>query len=118
MLLATAALAVLLSPLELCLSAAVLRLPCPGCGMTRASLALVHGDIKAALAFHPLSIVLVPCVLLFFAAQGVRYVGTGNSWSTTPLPRWTEVLAAALIAMLVVVWIARFFGYFGGPVSV
>jgi hypothetical protein len=108
----------LLSPVKLCLMAVLLRVPCPGCGLTRAGMALLHGDVARATSFHPLAIVLVPLATLFVSVQAARYVRTGAAWSRTPLPRWVEAVAAALVAMLVVVWVARFFGYFGGPVSV
>jgi hypothetical protein len=108
----------LLSPMRLCLTAALLHLPCPGCGLTRAGLALLHGDVARATAFHPLAIVLVPLTAVLLATETARYVRTGNAPRSTRLPRWADALAAALVAMLIVVWVARFFGYFGGPVSV
>ena len=37
---------------------------CPFCGMTRATLALGHGDVRGALGFHPLA----PLVLAGFVA--------------------------------------------------
>lgn len=36
-----------------CMFAEMTGLPCPGCGMTRASLALMRGDLRTALLFHP-----------------------------------------------------------------
>jgi hypothetical protein len=36
-------------------------LPCPGCGLTRSTVTLLHGDLSASLYFHPLG---VPLVLL------------------------------------------------------
>lgn len=39
-------------------------LPCPGCGLTRATVALLRGDIRAMLFFHPLA----PVFLAFWAA--------------------------------------------------
>ena len=38
---------------------------CAGCGMTRASLALIHGDIHKAAYYHPL-VFMIPAVLLLF----------------------------------------------------
>ena len=37
-----------------CWFRAALGFPCPGCGTSRAAAALVRGDIKQALEFHPL----------------------------------------------------------------
>ena len=40
-------------------------LPCPGCGLTRGTTALLRGDVQRALAFHPFSpLVIVGIVLL------------------------------------------------------
>lgn len=38
----------------LCVFRLVTGFPCPGCGMTRALVSLLRGDIPAALGFHPL----------------------------------------------------------------
>jgi len=38
---------------DLCVIHNVTSLPCPGCGMTRAIIALTHGDLQAAVGLHP-----------------------------------------------------------------
>lgn len=50
-----------------CLYKTFLHIPCPGCGMTRAWLSLLRGDIAGAFAFHPLfwSIPLLYAYMLF-----------------------------------------------------
>lgn len=40
-------------PLWPCTFASLTGLPCPGCGLTRGTLALAHGDWRSALLFHP-----------------------------------------------------------------
>src|SRR5512139_2582425 len=45
-----------------CPSRALLGIPCPGCGLTRATLALLRGDVAASLALHPLAPVVLPVV--------------------------------------------------------
>jgi hypothetical protein len=85
--------------------------------MTRAALALLHGDVARAYALHPLSIVLVPFAGGIIAHQIARYVRTGHAWSD-PLPRFIEPIAAGLIVLLLGVWVARWCGLLGGPVSV
>jgi hypothetical protein len=85
--------------------------------MTRAALALLRGDFARAYALHPLSIVMVPFVAAIVARQVVLYVRTGSAWKS-PLPRWIEPLAAALMLLVLGVWIARWCGLFGGPVAV
>jgi hypothetical protein len=108
--------AMALLPYRLCLSAALLHLPCPGCGMTRATLALLHGDWAAALMLHPLSIIIAPLGAAFALEQAARYIATGRV--LVRLAQWQQTLLAALGALLVVVWVLRFFGWFGGPVAI
>lgn len=108
--------ALLFSPVKLCLMALALRIPCPGCGMTRATMALLHGDIAHAFALHPLSPLIVPLAAGLLLSQGATYLRTGRTFETASVPRSIEVLAAALVTLLFVVWVLRFFGCFGGPV--
>jgi len=44
---------------QLCPFKLILGLPCPGCGMTRSVVTLLHGDLAASLHFHPLGLPLV-----------------------------------------------------------
>ena len=46
--------------IPVCLFRAISGLPCPGCGLTRALVALLHGDPAAAFAHHPYSFILLP----------------------------------------------------------
>jgi hypothetical protein len=109
--------ALLFSPVKLCLMAVVLHLPCPGCGMTRATMALLRGDFAHAIALHPLSPLVAPLAGGWIAAEAVAYVRQGGAFGTTRVPRAIELFAAALTILLLGVWLARFFGLFGGPVS-
>lgn len=50
-------------------------LPCPGCGMTRAWVFALHGEVSAALAANPFVVVLLPAavaLVIAMAAAGVR----------------------------------------------
>jgi hypothetical protein len=112
---------VALSDTPLCPTALVFGIPCPGCGLTRATLALSHGDVRAALGFHPLAPLLVPLVAWVFGKALVDYVRgappapPARAWWARRTAVW---LASALFVLLVGVWLARFAGYFGGPVAV
>jgi hypothetical protein len=108
---------VLFSPIKLCLTAVILHVPCPGCGMTRATLALLRGDFAQATAVHPLAPLVAPIAVAFFGMQATAYVRTGRAFGTGSVPRMLELVGAILVILLVAVWLARFFGYFGGPVS-
>jgi hypothetical protein len=89
-------------------------LPCPGCGLTRSSVALLHGDLSTAVYFHPLG----PPIIL--AAVIVGLVDAWAWWrshqpgsTTTASPSWLlERLGVSpapwvAIGALVVVWLIR-----------
>jgi hypothetical protein len=106
-----------------CPTALFLGIPCPGCGLTRATLALMRGDVGAAVRLHPLVFVLAP---LFAAALGAALLDYVRGGTPTAPARFTEWFskrtrygaALALLVALVGVWGARFAGYLGGPVPV
>jgi hypothetical protein len=99
---------------SVCPAAGILGVPCPSCGLSRASMALLRGDWRRAHAIHPL---VVP-VLVFLATASVVTWGE-LGWSRRP---WLRVLLSALGVALVIgmtlLWAARFRGLFGGPVEV
>jgi hypothetical protein len=102
-----------------CPVAFVLRVPCPGCGMTRATLRLLHGDLHGALAFHPLVPMLLPCAVLFFGVNTVMYIRHGDwGYVDRQMGRGITAVAGVMALLAIGVWLARFFGAFGGPVPV
>ena len=53
-----------------CLTRAVSGYPCPGCGITRATLSFLHGDWESAFNFHPLFL-LIDAYIVFIAVYMV-----------------------------------------------
>lgn len=53
-----------------CLFHEMTGLPCPGCGMTRAIVALLHGDLAQAFTHHPLGVP-VAAIWLLLAVAGL-----------------------------------------------
>lgn len=105
--------------LPLCPFALITRHPCPGCGLTRAALELAQGHVAEALRLHPLSILLVPVVGLIMAHNVLAYIKDGRASATESLQGRAATAIAIVLGLLgVAVWIARFFGAFGGPVPV
>lgn len=105
--------------IPLCPVAAVAHVPCPGCGLTRATVALLHGHLGEAVRMHPLAPIVVPLFAGFLGYASVVYVRHGR-WPGAAGPG-AQRLAIAGITMwmlLVGVWLARFHGAFGGPVPV
>ncbi len=104
---------------RVCPFAIVTGHPCPGCGLTRATVALLQGHLAEALHLHPLSVVVSPLFAGMFAYNALVYVREGR-WAAAEgvQGRWVSAGALVLMVLLVGVWIARFFGAFGGPVPV
>ena len=110
------------SEVPVCPTALFFGVPCPGCGLTRATLALLHGHVREALALHPLVPVLAPLflgamakVLFDFVRGPPPHAAPRRSFWITPAG---TALASVLLIAVLGVWIARFAGYFGGPVPV
>lgn len=107
--------------LPFCPLASVAGIPCPGCGLTRATLALAHGDVPHALALHPLVFVLSPLFIfaVLSAAWGfVRGPRANEKPRTWLASRTASALFGVLLVVTLGVWGARFFGCFGGPAPV
>ena len=107
----------------MCPTALFFGIPCPGCGLTRATLALLRGDVGAALHFHPLVFVLTPLAAYALGTTLLDYVRGGTAGRTGALANWfgdarplrRGVRAARRRARRLG---RRFAGYFGGPVPV
>lgn len=82
-----------------CFFKATSGIPCPGCGMTRAFLSLLSGDVTQAFYWHPLW----PMVIL--APLGLYYQHVKPS---APMNRWV----IGLIAFVLLIHGYRMFEYF------
>jgi hypothetical protein len=105
--------------IPLCPVALLTGRPCPGCGLTRATLALLHGHVREAVGIHPLAPLVSPLLAGFLAYGAVVYVREGR-WPANGgrAAGWVAGAGVVLWALLLGVWLARFWGAFGGPVSV
>lgn len=79
-----------------CLMKAVLGIPCPVCGMTRAYLSLLRLDFRAAFEYNP-AFWIIPPMLAF----GI--LSSADKKRTKP---WI-VCFFSLLALLTVIWIIR-----------
>jgi hypothetical protein len=77
---------------------------CPGCGMTRAAHAALHGRLGEALRFNPLGMVLLPAAMV---GLGLEWIGWVRG---RPLPvrfRIGGYWAWWLLAVLLTFWVLR-----------
>ena len=103
-----------------CTVAALLHHPCPGCGMTRAMHLLLAGDVGASLRMHPFAVPVLG-VWLFFMASTVHAtwtLGTPLTFYKGRFGRWALGVLCVVYGATLVLWVLRWFGYFGGPVPV
>ena len=93
--------------IQLCLFRLMTGLPCPGCGLTHAALALCRGEWKESLRYHPL---LLPVLFVLFTAL-FRKVGIFRILHEN---RYFYLLA---VGALLILYAVRLILYFpGGPV--
>lgn len=51
---------------SICLSVLLADTPCPGCGLTRATMHLIHFDVEAAMQYNKLVFIVLPLVILVY----------------------------------------------------
>ena len=95
----------------------VFGVPCPACGITRATHLATKGELAAATAMHPLVWLVVPVVAAFVVAEITGFVKTQEWGGSKRLPG-AKVLMVGTAVVMFVVWVARFFGACGGPAPV
>lgn len=86
-----------------CILREITGLPCPGCGMTRALLLLLHGDLMGAWQMHPLF--WVPPLL--FSVALVLTIFAPNK-----LAKWIRPCGFAIVTLFIVVYLVRMFLFF------
>ncbi|MGF1465831.1 MAG: DUF2752 domain-containing protein [Sandaracinaceae bacterium] len=96
-----------------CPTRVVWGIPCPGCGLSRATWAALMLDGRALLHYHPLAPILTPLVLFAFAKPVLRKAGVWRG-PLAALPRLPTWLWWALAAAMVGLWALRLFGFLGG----
>jgi hypothetical protein len=107
--------AILFSPVPLCPVRLQYHQPCPGCGVSRAVVLALQGHFRESIAMHPLALVAVVLAVPSF------WVWVRKPVADDEVPSFPKALSAAwtaLALLLLALWIARFLGYFGGPVPI
>lgn len=94
---------------ELCATRRVFGVGCPGCGLTRSIVWLMHGDLSASLAMHRLGWLIFAAILLQIPYRALALAGRA--------PRWLEYAAqseavwATLAILLIVHRVVDWFGW-------
>jgi len=103
-----------------CFFARLFHVPCPGCGSTRAVLALLHGDLEGVVRYNPLGPVVAVLigVLALDVLRSVLLHGDVRSAGQGRLGGTIKLGVLLVAGLEVVLWVARFFGVLGGPVPV
>lgn len=92
---------------ELCLSRSWLRLPCPGCGLTRSFIALGHGDLAAAWRYNPAGLYLFALVVFQLPYRAWQLLRIRRGGSETNLG-WVGYAALWLVPVLLLAqWFER-----------
>ena len=86
----------------------VTGVPCPTCGITRATRLALQGDFAAATRMHPLVWLAVPVVALFVSAELVGFARTGTFGASRRIP-YGDALMLGTSALLFTLWLARLF---------
>lgn len=119
--LALAAVAFLLGAGQVpCGFARIFHLPCPGCGSTRAMLALASGDLGGFVRYNPLAPFMTALVVALALQAMASVVETGTFRRVGDGAIGSLVSRGVLVvaALEVILWLARFGGFLGGPVPV
>ncbi len=103
-----------------CGFARMFHTPCPGCGSTRAMLALASGDLQAFVRYNPLAPFMTALVVVLAVQAVVSVLATGTLRDVGHGRVGTFVARGMMIVatLEVLLWIARFGGFLGGPVPV
>jgi hypothetical protein len=91
-------------------------LPCPGCGLTRSLVSLLHGDLSAAVLFHPLGPIAASILLALVIIEVRRTWQAAHGGVIGPAPPFTPVTGGARalsrlawlgVAAALIVWLLR-----------
>ncbi len=86
-----------------CFMESCVGIPCPGCGLTRAWVAVFHLQFRQAFFWHPL-FWLIPAMALVWLGQWL--------WSKEENPRWFSIFLRVCFAVFMAVYAVRMVLYF------
>ena len=85
-----------------CIFKGVTGIPCPGCGMTRACLAILQGEFSTAWRYHPFSFLLIGLsILIVFQPEY-----TQETWVAISLIK-QKIIVSTLILLCLSLWLVH-----------
>ena len=85
-----------------CVFKGVTSIPCPGCGMTRACLAILQGEFSTAWRYHPFSFLLIGLsILIVFQPEY-----TQETWGAISLIK-QKIIVSILILLCLSLWLVH-----------
>lgn len=88
-------------PWPTCVFHELTGLHCPGCGITRAAIALSHGELVAALGFNALAFLLAPILVWGVASDARRWMRREPMRGVVLDARWITAIVVAVLAFAV-----------------
>ena len=89
-----------------CLFREITGLKCPGCGVTRMSLALMEMDFGRAFYYNPVVFLMLPILAIILIYLSMKYVKKG----TMEMPKLMEKIIVLMIIILIIFGIVRNIG--------
>ena len=87
---------------DLCPARSFLGIQCAGCGVTRATRALLHGDFRTAFELNPLYMFVLPVLAYLWFVAGQYAFGVKK-----PLPLFTCKITGAFLSVLLLFTLFR-----------
>ncbi|MES2981419.1 MAG: DUF2752 domain-containing protein [Verrucomicrobiota bacterium] len=72
-------------------------LECPGCGMTRATYAILHGRFAEAFRLNPVGIILFPLAMIGLGLEVLGWVRGKAVCSRLSVGKWGSIIIAAIL---------------------
>ena len=92
---------------ELCTSRRFFGIDCPGCGLTRCFIALMHGDLRSAWSFNPAGILLFAIMAFQIPYRAVQLWRIHRGWPEISLASGAVWAVLLLGLALIAQWAAR-----------
>jgi len=72
-------------------------LECPGCGMTRATYAVLHGHFMEAFRLNPVGFILFPLAMIGLSFEVLGWVRGKDDFFRLSVGKWGSIIIAAIL---------------------